>query len=388
VSNSLIVFNEQGAGAALTLSSTNAATFTGDVNLFRSGSDRILYVSKGDGTSTIQLNSNGNSYFNGGNVGIGTSSPAYLLDLWSTSATLRIRNITAPATGGTSSLLFEGINNFSGTSQSFINSIQAGNSGATQLTFGTSGTSDATATERMRITSGGYLLLGTTTATYGQAGRGTFEMNGSTDNILVQKVGGSLANYLYSNASNTELYSTNFLQVSVNGSERMRITSGGSVLLNQSSTLGAEILEITPKIFSGGQYGIIINGNPASYSNFAMRFNNVGTAVVGSITFTTTATLYNVTSDYRLKQDFKDFIGLDLVSAIKTYDYEWKLDKSRMYGVVAHELAEVLPYAVTGEKDAEEMQSVDYSKIVPILVKAIQEQQAQIEELKELIKNK
>ena len=50
-----------------------------------------------------------------------------------------------------------------------------------------------------------------------------------------------------------------------------------------------------------------------------------------------------------------------------------------MDGVIAHELAEVLPYAVHGEKDAEEMQGVDYSKIVPIMIKAIQEQQAQIE---------
>ena len=53
---------------------------------------------------------------------------------------------------------------------------------------------------------------------------------------------------------------------------------------------------------------------------------------------------------------------------------------------MAHELQEVLPYAVHGEKDAKEMQGVDYSKIVPVLVKAVQEQQAQIEELKALIK--
>ena len=56
-----------------------------------------------------------------------------------------------------------------------------------------------------------------------------------------------------------------------------------------------------------------------------------------------------------------------------------------MNGVLAHELQEVVPYAVVGEKDAKEMQGVDYSKIVPVLIKAIQEQQAQIEELKTLI---
>jgi hypothetical protein len=49
---------------------------------------------------------------------------------------------------------------------------------------------------------------------------------------------------------------------------------------------------------------------------------------------------------------------------------------------MAHELEEVLPQAVSGEKDAEEMQSVDYSKIVPLLIKSIQELKAEIEILK------
>jgi hypothetical protein len=100
-------------------------------------------------------------YDDGTNVGIGTSSPSHLLDLQSTAPVLRIRNTTAPTTGGTSSLLFEGINDFSGVSQAFINSIQAGNSGVTRLVFGTSGSTDATATERMRIESSGNVGIGT-----------------------------------------------------------------------------------------------------------------------------------------------------------------------------------------------------------------------------------
>jgi hypothetical protein len=53
-----------------------------------------------------------------------------------------------------------------------------------------------------------------------------------------------------------------------------------------------------------------------------------------------------------------------------------------MYGVLAHELQEVIPYAVTGVKNDEKMQSVDYSKLVPILVKAIQELKQELETLK------
>ena len=129
--------------------------FTGDTNtgIYSPGADTLALVT--GGTNRVHVTS-------AGLVGLGTAGPGYLLDIQSTSATLRIRNTTAPTTGGTSSLLFEGINNFSGTSQSYINSIQAGNSGATQLAFGTSLSTDATATERLRITSAGLVGIGTT----------------------------------------------------------------------------------------------------------------------------------------------------------------------------------------------------------------------------------
>lgn len=67
-----------------------------------------------------------------------------------------------------------------------------------------------------------------------------------------------------------------------------------------------------------------------------------------------------------------------MVSKISVYDFKWKSDENRSYGVMAHELQEVLPNAVSGDKDAEEMQGVDYSKIVPLLVKSIQELEAKI----------
>lgn len=103
------------------------------------------------------------------------------------------------------------------------------------------------------------------------------------------------------------------------------------------------------------------------------------TSQVGSISVDTTSTAFNTSSDYRLKQDLQPINGLDLVSQINVYDYEWKIDELRSYGVLAHELQEVIPQAVTGEKDGEQMQGVDYSKLVPILVQAIKELKAEIE---------
>jgi hypothetical protein len=112
-----------------------------------------------------------------------------------------------------------------------------------------------------------------------------------------------------------------------------------------------------------------------------IRRNNVD---VGSITVTTSATAFNTSSDYRLKTDFKDYNGLSLINSIKTYDYAWTIDNTRAYGVKAHELQELLPYMVFGEKDAInednsiKPQAVDYSKLVPILTKAIQELSAKV----------
>ena len=76
------------------------------------------------------------------------------------------------------------------------------------------------------------------------------------------------------------------------------------------------------------------------------------------------------------------------ISKIKVYDFKWKNSELRMDGVIAHELEEVIPYAVNGKKDAINKdgsinpQGVDYSKLVPILVKAIQELSQEVNELK------
>lgn len=100
-----------------------------------------------------------------------------------------------------------------------------------------------------------------------------------------------------------------------------------------------------------------------------------------------TGVSYNTSSDYRLKTDLKNYSGLDLVKKIKTYDFAWKTNSSRMHGVMAHELQEILPYAVSGTKDAVDengkmkIQGVDYGRITPILVKAIQEQDIKINKL-------
>ncbi len=117
-------------------------------------------------------------------------------------------------------------------------------------------------------------------------------------------------------------------------------------------------------------------------------FRNQG-STIGSIGASNGGNMvaYSTSSDYRLKTDLKNYSGIDLVNKIKTYDFAWRKDSSRMFGVMAHELQAILPYAVNGQKDAVDEngkifpQSVDYSKLTPLLVKAIQEQDVKIKEL-------
>jgi hypothetical protein len=102
--------------------------------------------------------------------------------------------------------------------------------------------------------------------------------------------------------------------------------------------------------------------------------------LVGSISVTTTATAYNTSSDYRLKEDPQPIDdALVRIAALKPYNFAWKLNGERTDGFFAHELAEVIPQAVTGEKDAADSegnpiyQAVDQSKIVPLLVAGFQQ---------------
>jgi hypothetical protein len=230
--------------------------------------------------------------------------------------------------------------------------------------------------ERLRITSSGNVGIGTTTPITAGGSYIGLNISGATGSSLVLTSGANHT-YLYAVNGGSDFAIENAgAQVFRAGStERMRITSAGTVCIGNTTGAGDKLAIAQ----SGAQWAQTINHTNATQYQIEFRYN--GTAI-GSITGNGTMTSYNITSDYRLKEDLKPINGLDIVNKIKVYDYKWKANDSRMDGVLAHELAEVLPYAVTGVKDGEQMQSVDYSKIVPVLIQAIKDQQVQIEQLK------
>ena len=149
---------------------------------------------------------------------------------------------------------------------------------------------------------------------------------------------------------------------------------------------GAVQISNTTSANSGGATVMNIRNNYGGGFGTLIKFFRTSTSSsIANISFNSggTAVNYNTGSDYRLKEDLQTFNGLDILNNISVYNYKWKGVDFRGYGVIAHELQPIFPDAVTGEKDAEEMQSVDYSKLVPVLIKSVQELKKEIELLKQ-----
>jgi len=180
-----------------------------------------------------------------------------------------------------------------------------------------------------------------------------------------------------------------------NTSERMRIETSGDI------RFGCTAAQLTAEevfSFNNGQRGNTLALNTTGGASFysidlvnlvggscnQIRFRSGGSATtVGSITSTgNNATQYNTSSDYRLKENVAPIQnGLTRLQQLNPVQFDWKNSGETSEGFIAHEVQEIFSDAVTGEKDAEEMQGMDYGRITPLLVKAIQEQQTQIEAL-------
>ncbi|MGR3377280.1 tail fiber domain-containing protein [Salipiger abyssi] len=144
------------------------------------------------------------------------------------------------------------------------------------------------------------------------------------------------------------------------GSPGTTLRSDGGVLMTRDSSVPLQVTRMGNA------------GNLVTWRN--------GSTVVGSITTNGTSTSYNETSDYRLKENVSPAIGAaDMVMKMAPMSFNFIGTDQDRVGFIAHELDEVLPFAVTGEKDAVDAegnidpQCVDYSKLVPVLTAALKE---------------
>ena len=133
--------------------------------------------------------------------------------------------------------------------------------------------------------------------------------------------------------------------------ERARIDSSGNLLVNQTAVNGTGG-KVNVTFAGGSEYGIKLKSS-VSGSGAMAQFNNSANGEVGTITTTNTATAYNTSSDYRLKDTIAPMTGaLARNALLNPVKYKWKVDGSEGEGFVAHELQGPFPSAVTGEKDA------------------------------------
>lgn len=197
--------------------------------------------------------------------------------------------------------------------------------------------------------------------------------------------------------------SNNAMTLFTNGSERVRIDSSGNLLVG--TTTANRKLTVNGGISASGSGDLCAIDNldsisGAGYGLQIHRANADGNALYflrggsykGAVVVSTGGTSYNTSSDYRLKENITPMTGaLDKVTQLKPVTYNWKADGSEGQGFIAHELQEVVPDCVTGEKDAVDSegnavyQGIDTSFLVATLTAAIQEQQALITSLTERI---
>ena len=161
---------------------------------------------------------------------------------------------------------------------------------------------------------------------------------------------------------------------------------GTTGIPNGTSTYGAGFVPTT-----NDRVTLRLATSDSTANTLAIFYNPNGS--VGSISVSGSSTSYNTSSDYRLKENVVPMEGaLDRVDALKPSRFNFIADPEKTVdGFLAHEVAEVIPEAITGEKDAVDeegnpiYQGIDQSKIVPLLVGAIRELKAEIESLKSQI---
>jgi hypothetical protein len=164
--------------------------------------------------------------------------------------------------------------------------------------------------------------------------------------------------------------------------ERMRIDSSGNLLVNTTSQI---LSGKTCVAWNANSYNGIVLSETNNVSGTTFIIFAEGNTVCGGIyrVASTSAVTYTTTSDYRLKENVQPMTGaLAKVARLKPVTYKWKEDGSEAQGFIAHELQEVVPDCVTGEKDAVDAdgnpkyQGIDTSFLVATLTAAIQELKA------------
>jgi len=334
---------------------TPAITTAGDTNtgMFFPAADTIAFAE--GGAEVARFDSSGN-------LGLGVTPSAWA----SGQPAMQIGAGTAINNRSAVLSQFSSNQRWDGSSHRYLTTgtatLYTQNDGAHSWATAPSGTAGnaITFTQAMTLDASGNLLVGTTSATYSASGRGLVEINGSSTSLLALKTGGNAAGYVYHDGTEMSVVNTKAgsLQLTTNGAERARIDSSGRLLVGTT--------DAAPRNFTSGSGFRIGDGNfeaafasgnnilnITSASGTIIEFRKQGPNAVGSITTNGTITVYNTTSDYRLKTIVGAVTGQGArIDALEPIEYTWKSNNSRTRGFLAHKFQEVYADSVTGTKDA------------------------------------
>jgi hypothetical protein len=422
-----------GAGSA----GAPSLTATGDTNtgIFFPTADTIAFAE--GGVETVRIDSSGR-------VGIGTPSPSQKFDL-SAGANLNLGidqiahnsfanegiGLTLSASDSDTDLIALGV----------VDTNKLGIFSREGIVFGAGGaTTYSATTERMRLDDSGRLLVGTssarTVAVYA-AGGSQLQVEGTTYQSsslsLINNQAGTDSSYFvfgksrgtstgsvtlvndndllgtlwFTGADGTSLIRGAVIEARVDGTpgtndmpgrlvfsttadgassptERMRITQAGHVLIGCTSLPGGSTKGVGFYI-TGTDTEYLSSINTTASKNHIIFYNPNG--AVGTIATNGSATAYNTSSDYRLKENVTPVSdGITRLQQLKPSRFNFIADPdTTVDGFLAHEAQAVVPECVTGTKDEVDnednpvYQGIDQSKLVPLLTAALQEASVKIE---------
>ena len=356
-----------------------------------------------------------------GNLGIGTMTPEENVHIKSSANAPTTLKIEATATGeradlnlfgkktdngGFAEILF--VND--GDSVGAISCEREGANDAGAIVFTTQATG-AGMTEKMRLDSGGSLSIGGGQVAYSTLGVHTIgtnsysETSGHHQNSAITidfpNADQSYGAIRWRSHGNMEQFFGVVQQGSSGQGDWVWQGFDGSAYAERMRLSEEGLLAVKWGIDS---YGLYLNGLPSSVTKGILLACGPSSGTVDAALFrdgsghncgaiyldaTNNTANFSTSSDYRLKEN-EEIIpdGIERIKKLKPYKFNFKSndDKTKVDGFFAHELAEHIPEAVNGEKDemdGDEIkpQSVDYGKVTPLLVKAVQELIAKVEAL-------
>jgi len=408
-----------------TVAVANGGTGTSNGSITGTGA---LGLAAGGTNQNVTLTPSGTGYtLLNGNVGIGTTTPGQKLHLFGDASQKLVYSIFESTDGTNTAAVYLGTDmkgtsshagiakaakllNISTTVPLVIDSVYA-----QPIVFGT------TDTERMRIDATGKIGIGTTSPsgllhlkngpTWSSFNYGAdLVVDGSAHNAIglldstssnpwaIANVTGALTFAQMPALGNTSTSPTNRLTISTAGNVGIGTTTPSSNLtvngatdsqiqLQSAGTTKGYLWWDNTNVYLG--VGLGGGGNSVIFKNNYVGIGTTAPTATLHVFGTTLAAAWSTSSDYRLKNNIVDtHFGINDLMKIPVRDYTYKADAANTptTGFIAQELYEIFPNAVTKPAKAEEMWSVDYGKVTPLLTKAIQDLKAENDALKASLK--